>query len=204
MNHIQSLSMDLVDQIEELFLRHGHASYEGLREEPVTALAHALQCAQLAEWAEAPTPLVIASFLHDIGHFIAPDPRADAIDNVHELRALGLLVPGFGPAVIEPIRLHVQAKRYLVAVDPKYAATLSPASTHSLALQGGAMSSDELHLFEKLPFSAEAVALRRWDDLAKAPGRPTPSLAYYLALTDAERRSSAGDARWVIDAPDVA
>jgi phosphonate degradation associated HDIG domain protein len=201
---VLSLSLDIVDQIEELFLKHGHLSYEGLRTEPVTALAHAVQCAQLAEWAGAPSALVVASLLHDIGHFIAPDPNADAIDDVHELRALGLLVPEFGPAVIEPIRLHVQAKRYLVTVDAKYADTLSPASTHSLMLQGGPMSPDEVRLFKALPFSAEAVCLRRWDDLAKVPGRRTPSLAYYLTLADAERRSEGGSERRAIGALDVA
>lgn len=182
------LTMDVLDQIVELFHLHGHTAYEGLREEPVTALEHALQCAQLAEWAESPAPLVVAALLHDVGHFIEPAAGSDAIDDVHELRALGLLVPAFGADVIEPIRLHVQAKRFLVTVDPGYAAGLSSASMHTLGLQGGAMSPDELRLFKALPFSSQALALRRWDDLAKQPGRPTPTLAYYLALADAVRR----------------
>ena len=175
-----TLSMDTVDQIEELFRAHGQRRYEDLREEPVSALAHALQCAQLAEWAAAPDSLVAAALLHDIGHFIPPLPGCDDIDDVHELRALGLLKRAFGAEVIEPVRLHVQAKRYLVAVDAGYAGTLTRASLHTLALQGGAMSADELRWFESLPFSAEAVALRRWDDAAKQPGRRTPPLAHYL------------------------
>jgi phosphonate degradation associated HDIG domain protein len=178
----RSPSMDIVHQIEELFELHGHTRYEGAREEPVTARAHALQCAQLAEWADAPTALVAAALLHDIGHFLAPEPGTDAIDDVHELRALGFLKAGFDDDVVEPVRLHVQAKRYLVSVDAHYAATLSPASTHTLALQGGPMSADERRWFEALPHAGEAVALRRWDDLAKEPGRRTPPLGYYLAL----------------------
>jgi phosphonate degradation associated HDIG domain protein len=197
------LSMDVLDQVVELFHLHGHSVYDGLREEPVTALEHALQCAQLAEWADAPTPLVVAALLHDIGHFIAPARGSDAIDDVHELRALGLLVTAFDADVIEPIRLHVQAKRYLVSVDPKYAATLTPASMHTLGLQGGAMSPDELHLFETLPHSAQAVALRRWDDLAKQPGRRTPTLGYYLSLAENVRRSDGRDTRIAIGASDV-
>ena len=74
----------MLDQIVELFHLHGHTVYDGLREEPVTALEHALQCAQLAEWADAPPPLVVAALLHDIGHFIEPAKGSDAIDNVHE------------------------------------------------------------------------------------------------------------------------
>jgi predicted HD phosphohydrolase len=84
--------------------------------------------------------------------------------------------------VTEPIRLHVQAKRYLVSVDAAYFLGLSPASVHSLQLQGGPMSKAESQAFERLPFAREAVQLRRWDDLAKVPGHATPPLDYYLAL----------------------
>ena len=176
--------MSLIERIETLFVQHGSHAYEGARKESVSALAHALQCAQLAEWANADAPLVAAAFLHDIGHFIVADPEGDDVDDVHELRALPFLAEGFGASVIEPVRLHVQAKRYLVAVDAGYASTLSPASVHSLALQGGPMSVDERRRFEDLPFFQQAVSLRRWDDLAKEPGKTTPSLAYYLALLE--------------------
>jgi predicted HD phosphohydrolase len=197
-------TQDVLDQIVELFHLHGHARYEGLREEPVTALAHALQCAQLAEWAEAPDSLVTAALLHDIGHFIAPAPGSDAIDDVHELRALGLLAMAFDADVIEPVRLHVQAKRYLVSVDARYAPSLSPASAHTLSRQGGGMSPDELRLFETLPYSAQAVALRRWDDLAKAPGRRTPTLGYYLSLAETVRRGQPRDMRKLAGVPGLA
>ncbi len=43
----------LVPEIEALFLRHGDQAYDGSRREPVTAKQHALQCTQLAEWAQA-------------------------------------------------------------------------------------------------------------------------------------------------------
>lgn len=198
------LSLDVLDQITELFHLHGHSVYDDLREEPVTALAHALQCAQLAEWAESPASLVVAALLHDVGHFIAPARGSDAIDDVHELRALGLLATAFEAEVIEPIRLHVQAKRYLVTVDPRYAASLSAASAHTLGLQGGAMSPDELWLFEALPFSSQALALRRWDGLAKRPGCRTPTLGYYLSLADTVRRGHQRDTRTAIGALDIA
>lgn len=98
-------------------------------DEPVDALQHALQCAHLAEREGAPAPLVVAALLHDVGHFVALDAvGGDAIDDVHELRALGLLACDFGRAVLEPIRLHVQAKRLLVASDADYAHALTPAS----------------------------------------------------------------------------
>lgn len=182
--------LDLLDHIEELFAAHGHQPCEDRRAEPVSALAHALQCARLAEWAHASPAMVAAALLHDIGHFLTlpREPAGDTLDDVHELRALGLLGCDFGPEVLEPIRLHVQAKRYLVAVDPHYAAGLSPAALHTLALQGGALRPDEQRAFEAQPFADDALTLRRWDDLAKAPGERTPPLAYYLCLLDNVRR----------------
>ena len=174
--------MDLIDRIEDLFDRHGGSVYEGARQEPVTALAHALQCAQLAEWAQAGDSLVAAALLHDIGHFIEAPLMSDAVDDVHEMRAVPFLSQAFGPAVVEPVRLHVQAKRYLVATDLQYLGNLSAASVHSLHLQGGPMCRDEVLLFEDLPYAVEAVALRRWDDLAKRPRGRKPTLAHYLPL----------------------
>jgi phosphonate degradation associated HDIG domain protein len=175
-----------IERIEGLFLRHGSTLYDGARQEPVSALEHALQCAQLAEWAGAAPPLVGAALLHDVGHFLVTgdDSVDELVDDAHELRALPLLQQRFEPALVEPVRLHVAAKRYLVATDARYAAALSSASQHSLALQGGPMSLQECRRFETLPFAMDAVRLRTWDDAAKAPGKPTPPLAYYLALLE--------------------
>ena len=173
----------LLSEIEALFLRHGDQAYDGSRREPVTATQHALQCAQLAEWAHADDTLVAAALLHDIGHFIAAEGDQH-VDDRHEMVALPFLSSRFGSAVLEPIRLHVAAKRYLVATDAAYLGTLSSASVHSLGLQGGRMSADEVLAFEATLFAMEAVQLRRWDDLAKQPSQVTPSLGYYLALLD--------------------
>lgn len=174
--------MDLVDRIEDLFSRHGRTVYAGLRQERVTALQHALQCAHLAEQAQAPATLVAAALLHDLGHFIEAGRLTDAIDDVHEMRAVPLLAEGFGPSVVEPVRLHVQAKRYLVSSDLNYIGELSAASVHSLTLQGGPMGAPECRLFETLPHASAAVALRRWDDQARRPRLETPPLSHYLPL----------------------
>lgn len=177
--------LDIVDRVARLFDRHGDVLYDGARAEPVTALQHALQCAQLAEWAHAPPPLVAAALLHDIGHFLEAVP--DDVDDCHEHRAVPWLASAFPPAVVEPVRLHVEAKRCLVRLDAAYAAALTPASVHSLVLQGGPMTDAECAVFQRLPHAGDALRLRRWDDLAKEPGRPTPSLEYYLAVLDAVR-----------------
>ena len=180
---------DILERLSHWFALHGASSYEGNRRESVSALNHALQCAQLAEDAHADAALVTAALLHDVGHFvaIADIGEKDDIDDVHELRGVAVLVRDFPPAVIEPIRLHVAAKRYLTAIEPKYLGGLSPASVHSLAQQGGPFRGAEIARFEALPFAQDAVRLRRWDDLAKTPGRETPALGYYLAVLDEVR-----------------
>jgi phosphonate degradation associated HDIG domain protein len=180
---------DILERLSHWFALHGASSYEGNRRESVSALNHALQCAQLAEDAHADAALVTAALLHDVGHFvaIADIGEKDDIDDVHELRGVAVLVRDFPPAVIEPIRLHVAAKRYLTAIEPKYLGGLSPASVHSLAQQGGPFRGAEIARFEAMPFAADAVRLRRWDDLAKTPGRETPGLGYYLAVLDEVR-----------------
>jgi predicted HD phosphohydrolase len=176
---------DIVDRIAHWFAIHGHG-HGG--HESVSPLEHALQCAHLAEFAHAESELVVAALLHDVGHFVGHEASrddlsdADETDDGHEMRAAAVLAPHFEPGVVEPIRLHVEAKRYLTAIDPSYLASLSSSSLHSLALQGGPMTVSERRRFELLPFADEAVLLRRWDDLAQAPGRATPSLDYYLAL----------------------
>ena len=180
---------DILERLSHWFALHGATSYEGNRRESVSALNHALQCAQLAEDARADAPLVVAALLHDVGHFVAMAEigSQDDIDDVHELRGVAVLVRDFPPAVIEPIRLHVAAKRYLTATEPSYFRGLSPASVHSLAQQGGPFVGAEITRFEALPYAQDAVRLRRWDDLAKRPDWQTPSLAYYLALVDEVR-----------------
>jgi phosphonate degradation associated HDIG domain protein len=159
-------------------------------QEAVSQLDHALQCAQLAESAGETDSTVVAALLHDLGHIVGAnqpvygpaDAAAEAMpekDDLHQYVALPFLRSLFADAVLEPIKLHVDAKRYLCAVDAAYWADLSPASKHSLVLQGGAFDSAQIQAFEALPFSQEAVRLRRYDDLAKVPGALTGGLAHF-------------------------
>ena len=162
---------DVMNRIAHLYEHAGRKPYDGGRRESVTALEHALQCAQLAEWAGADGPLVAAALLHDVGDLVAPAADTDAADNRHELRALEVLRGAFGPEVLDPIRLHVAAKRYLVATEPGYSATLSPASVLSLSLQGGPMSDAEQRRFEEEPFAPQAVLLHEVRERPRAARR---------------------------------
>lgn len=143
-------------------------------DEPVDNLAHALQCAGLALAQGADDDLVIAALFHDIGYH--PAVAARWPDLPHEEVGARFAAEAFGERVAWLIRQHVPAKRYLVAIDPDYAAGLSAASVRSLARQGGAMSGDELAAFANHPWAADAARLRRWDDLAKVPAAATPTL----------------------------
>jgi len=173
--------MDPIEHILQLFETRGSAAYLG---EPVSQREHALQAAYLAEQEGAPDALVVASLLHDIGHLLLPDendPAEQGIDAVHEEKGRAWLARHFGPAVCEPVRLHVAAKRYLCTVNPGYRALLSPTSVRSLELQGGLLSPEEVSSFEANPFHNDAVRLRGWDDRAKIPGLPVPVAEYYTA-----------------------
>jgi len=169
-------------EIEGLFRDHGHIAYSG---EPVTQLEHALQTAQLAESQGASDALVTAAFLHDLGHLLnlqGETPTARGIDDQHQYFAVPFLRGLFPPAVIEPIRLHVDAKRALCALEAGYEAALSEDSKRSLALQGGVYSADEARVFAARPFATDALRLRRWDDHAKVAGAATPPIGHYLEI----------------------
>ena len=170
---------NLSDRILSVLHDGGAESYFG---EPVTQLEHALQTAALAESADAPDAIVVAALLHDIGHMLAAEEALVADPGVevrHEDIGNRWLAGHFGPAVTEPIRLHVAAKRYLCAVDAGYSGALSAASQASLALQGGPMNADEVRAFAQMPWAREAAALRRWDDAAKVPGLRVHGLSHY-------------------------
>lgn len=161
--------------IVDLYRCTGEAQYAG---EPVTQLQHAWQCGQLARLAGVPLELQLASWLHDLGHLLVGLPGTPTLrgeDDQHEAVAAQALQPLWGERVAEPVRLHVQAKRYLVGRHPHYRQSLSPDSLRSLRLQGGAMDVYEQQLFEQLAFSRDALKLRTWDDEGKRQGWFAPT-----------------------------
>lgn len=169
-----------VDQIVRLYRTDGTVR-DGLKD--VSHEQHALQCASLAEQAGAGPELVAAALLHDLGHLLHPAARDDpACDNVHEFRVQPFLRGTFPRAVLEPILLHVSAKRYLCAINPAYWDRLAPASKRSLELQGGPLRSHEIDLFLREAHAMDAVTLRQWDDQARSPTGRTPGWDHYRVL----------------------
>ncbi len=178
-----------IPDICALYERHGGRMYSG---EPVTQLEHALQTAHAAQTAGADPALITAALLHDLGHLLndqGETPTARGIDDVHQYFALPFLRTLFDDVVVEPIRLHVEAKRYLCATRPGYRDALSADSVRSLALQGGVHAPAEAQAFIALPGADAAVRLRQWDDAAKTAGGETPSLAHFVPVMEASRRS---------------
>jgi gamma-butyrobetaine dioxygenase len=173
---------DPIDAIAELFSSAGAQDYLG---EQVTVAVHLLQTGALAQRAGAAEPLVAAALLHDVGHLIGPvSGRAlmAGTDNHHGDSGADWLGRWFPPAVTEPVRLHVAAKRYLCAVEPGYFDRLSDASRYTLGLQGGTMSAAEVTEFIAHPYARDALAVRRWDEAAKDPDAQVPGFERYRAL----------------------
>jgi len=165
--------MTAVEAIAELFAGPGARDYLG---EAVTIGVHMRQAGALAEAAGAAAPLVAAALLHDIGHL------RNAADSKHGDAGARWLSQWFGEAVTEPVRLHVAAKRYLCATEPRYFGLLSQESVRTLALQSGPMTARQAAAFEALPFARDAVAVRRWDDEAKDPAVTPPAFAHFEPL----------------------
>ena len=177
--------MSATDEILALFQKRGSQAYFG---ESVSTTQHCLQAAYFARSAAAPPALIVAALLHDVGHLIEDVPNDIAewvADARHEEVGGRWLAQRFPPEVSEPVRLHVPAKRYLLATDAQYFAKLSPASVITLKLQGGPMDAHEVAKFETERFYRDAVRVRQWDDQGKVAGLKTPGLGEYRALIEA-------------------
>ncbi len=178
--------MSIADEIFGIFRRRGADAYFG---ESVSMTEHGLQAAHFAQTCAAPPALIVAALLHDIGHLVDHDVPGDiaewTVDAHHEEIGGLWLAKRFRPEVSEPVRLHVPAKRYLLATDAAYFAKLSPASVVTLELQGGPMAVHEVSKFETEAFHREAVRVRQWDDQGKVAGLKTPGLGDFRALIEA-------------------
>ncbi|MBK9384929.1 MAG: HD domain-containing protein [Planctomycetes bacterium] len=181
-----------IERIFEQYRVHGHRCYG----ETVSEREHALQCATIAEAAGEEDLVIAACLLHDYGHLCHEKGEGIAsrgVDARHEELGAAALAAWFRPELVEGVRLHVEAKRYLCFLDPRYAARLSPASATSLRLQGGRHSAEEARAFSAGPHAALAVKVRRYDELAKQPGRKTPPLESFREVLVAWLLPSAAD-----------
>ena len=162
---------DIANTIFNYFDQYGDQPYFG---EAVSQLQHACQAAERADTEGYDDDVIIAAFLHDIGHLCV---EADAHNQMegygtidHErIGAHYLREKGFSDTVCRLVAAHVPAKRYLTYVDEMYYNNLSDASKQTLQFQGGRMSPDEAQTFEEDPLFPLYIQMRLWDEAAKQP-----------------------------------
>ncbi len=160
------MSERVEDEILDLYREQGSRRYG----ENVTQREHAVQVGRLAAADGQPDEVVVAAFLHDIGHLLAgdEDQMGGFGSRQHERRgAEWLRSKGFSETVARLVEGHVAAKRYLTATDRAYDDRLSEASKVTLAHQGGPMSDEEVAAFEADEFRELHVKLRLWDEEGK-------------------------------------
>lgn len=177
------MTATVIDEIFAVFQKYGGLGYG----EDVSQMEHILQCGHLARADGASNALIAAALLHDIGQFMddaGNAAEARGVDGCHEETGAAYLARWFPPPVIEPVRLHVEAKRYLCAAEPGYLERLSRASSLSLRLQGGPHGEKDMQRFLALPGAHDAIRLRRYDDMGKKRGWAVPELESYRPLLD--------------------
>lgn len=178
-----------VDEIFQLFGRHGNGTYNG---EAVSQLEHALQAAKLARAANFGAEAVAAALLHDCGHMRGlEDPTTGRMAHCgvmdHELLGGAWLRRlGFSGEVATLVARHVDAKRYLCRTQPGYHSRLSETSKTTLTFQGGPMNVEEAAAFEQDELFKTIIAMRHWDEAAKVPGKRVPDLESYRSLLEAQ------------------
>ena len=172
--------MNIIDKIVSNFINN-KSLYIG---EKVTISEHMIQTAMIAEKVKSSNSLICSCLLHDYGHFILEDPDKlvrKKIDGKHEDIGYEYLKKFFKKDVVEPIKYHVLAKRYL-AKKKKYFNSLSEASKISLKLQGGVLNKKESKEFEKKDFFKQTIKLRKFDEVAKRTDIKMKSIIEYKNL----------------------
>ena len=172
--------MHILDKIISNF-KNNKSLYIG---EKLTIPEHMIQSAMLAEKSKCNDNLICSCLLHDYGHFLIEKP--DNLvkinkDGEHEIIGYEYLKKFFKKEIVEPIRHHVLAKRYL-ARNKKYFNFLSEASKISLKLQGGALNDKESKEFKKKKYFKNSILVRKFDEAAKKTNIKMKSIDSYASL----------------------
>ncbi len=175
-------AQDIVEEVFQLYTRKGDEAYHG---EPVSQLQHMLQAATLAINEQFDDETVLAAFFHDIGHLLeSSESMGDyGVVDHEKLGASYLESRGFGDKIVDLVKRHVEAKRYLTAIDPTYYPNLSRASKATLQYQGGPMNEEEIKVLEKDPLKELIIKMRTWDEAAKVPEMDTVTLDILKKMT---------------------
>jgi phosphonate degradation associated HDIG domain protein len=174
----------IAEEIIDLYTLYGEEEYSG---EKVSQLEHMVQAAQLAKAEGYNDEVVLAAFLHDVGHIAEKITESNSMDNygIRDHETIGaefLTERGFSFRLTRLVASHVAAKRYLTLREPGYFDKLSEASKKTLEFQGGPMSDEEADVLEEDFLFREIIQMRRWDEAAKREHLPMPSLDVFRQL----------------------
>lgn len=180
----QQFANKRAEEIFDLYEKFGNQDYIG---EPVSQLEHMCQAAQLAESEGYDEEVILAAFLHDVGHLLPIQNESKSMNGYgtldHEkIGAYHLSSLGFSQRLCSLIASHVNAKRYLTFKYPDYFNKLSEASKQTLLFQGGVMSPKEAVAFENDPLFPLYIKMRQWDEAAKIEHQALPSLVRYKEM----------------------
>ena len=173
---------NIVAFLGDIFDRRGGEEYLG---EPVTMAQHMLQGATFAEQGGLDEEIIVGALLHDVGHFTSEFGTyhpTDTKDRHHENAGAEVLAPFFPSVITDCVKYHVAAKRYLCATKPDYFARLSAASVHTLELQGGPMSAEEVTAFESNPNLKKIIQVRYLDEAGKVADMETPDYWHFAPM----------------------
>ncbi len=173
-----SQTESIIQDIFDLYEKHGAEEYAG---EKVSQLEHMAQAAQLAMLEGYDDEVVLAAFLHDLGHLLPMHDENESMNGYgmmdHEkVGAEYLRKLGFSDRLCKLIASHVNAKRYLTYKYPEYYSQLSAASKKTLEYQGGKMKEAEAKQFEADPLFDLYIKMRLWDEAAKVEQQPLPDI----------------------------
>ena len=156
--------MNKLENIFKLYKEYGKYDYIG---EKISQVEHMIQAAMLAEKDNQTNDIILACFLHDIGHLIGIENKLESDDfGVFDHEYVGaeyLKNIGFKYPIPELIVNHVKAKKYLTSKYPEYYEKLSEASKNTLKLQGGPMNIEESIIFENDPLFKISIKMRQYE-----------------------------------------
>ena len=177
MKKIWKPEIDNLNCVIDLYQKYGDKGYIG---EEVTQLQHAVETAMLAEeyYHQLPEHLkveiILGAFLHDVGHLLVYENfdlemMGDVgVKDHEEIGGLFLEEMGFSNLISELVRNHIMTKRYLITINKDYYEKLSDASKITFEYQGGKLTKEEIHNFEKGKYFDYHLRLREFDDKAKS------------------------------------
>lgn len=145
--------------------------------ENLSQVAHVAQAARLAEQEGFEEEVILAAFLHDIGHLYAHEL---AEEGPGKLGADFLRERNFSEKIARLVEGQVEAKCYLTFMDEGYYEHLSEASKQTLEAQGGRMGETEARAFEEDELFDLSIRMRYWDEGAKEAGNSDEKMVQTL------------------------